>query len=128
MTFGQHDCEKLDCAESLFNAVAADLGVSMRNHWQPDASFLSRRTQAQLLVIARECGYAEGRGNLGSYKKSELVTGLVRHIENAGAAADPSPAQIKAREWLPGVMCFPAINPDAAIVTDQDDGDEADDE
>ena len=26
---------------------------------------------------------------------------------------DPTPAQIKAREWLPEAMLFPAIDPDA---------------
>jgi ParB family transcriptional regulator, chromosome partitioning protein len=126
LSFGQVNCERLDSGESIFNAVATDLGVSMRNHWQPDAAFLSRRTQAQLLVIARECGYAEGRGNLAGYKKSELVTGLVKHFENARLAADPNPVQLKAREWVPDAMRFPAIDPDAAGAGEAEDDSEDD--
>jgi ParB family chromosome partitioning protein len=112
LAFGQTDCQKLDTGESFFNAVAQDLGAEMRNHWQPDSAFLSRRNSDQLVVIAGECGYAEGRSRLGSYKKTELVTGLLKHFEHARIAEHPTPAQRKAREWLPGVMRFPAINPD----------------
>ena len=63
-------------------------------------------------AIARECGYADGVGSVGSYKKSELVAALLRHFEHAHAAAEPSQAQQKARDWLPPVMRFPAVDPD----------------
>ncbi|GMU68263.1 MAG: hypothetical protein AMXMBFR37_05960 [Steroidobacteraceae bacterium] len=114
LSFGQADCERLDTGDSVFNDVARDLGVKMRSHWEPDAAFLSRRTHAQLVEIAKECGYAEGRSGLGSYKKSELVTGLLRHFEAARVASEPTAAQEAARAWLPCVMQFPAINPDAS--------------
>jgi hypothetical protein len=52
---------------------------------------------------------------MASYKNADLVTCLIRHFEGARAAATPSPAQEKAREWLPDAMLFPAVDPDAAI-------------
>lgn len=113
-SFGQLHCDSLDVDASLFNQVATDLQIDMRNHWQPDGEFFSRRTRDQLIEIAKECGYADGVGTIGSFKKGELVTALVKHFSNAFAAAEPSAAQQKARDWLPGVMAFPAINPDAA--------------
>jgi len=113
LTFGQHDCQKLDARDSLFNRVARDLGVDMRNHWQPDRRFLDRRTRDQLVAIATDCGYAEGTGQVSSYKKADLVNALARHFQTARAAAAPTPAQRKAREWLPEAMLFPAVDADA---------------
>ena len=77
LAFGQHDCQRLDARDSLFNRVARDLGVDMRNHWQPDRGFLERRTRDQLVAIATDCGYAEGAGQVSSYKKADLVNALV---------------------------------------------------
>ncbi|MGF1611314.1 MAG: ParB/RepB/Spo0J family partition protein [Kiloniellales bacterium] len=113
LVFGQELCERLDTRDSLFNRVARDLGADMRNHWQPDRAFLERRNKAQLCAIARDCGYAEGVGSVASWKKGELVSALVRHFAHARAAADPTPAQVKAREWQPEAMLFPAVDPDA---------------
>lgn len=73
LEFGQVLCETLDTDESLFNAVARDLEIDMRNHWRPDRAFLERRTRDQLIAIACESGYAGGVGSVASYKKSELV-------------------------------------------------------
>lgn len=124
LSFGQAVCERLDASDSLFNRVARDLSADMRNHWRPDRAFLERRNREQLVAIAKECGYAEGIGSVTSFKKSELVTCLLRHFANSLAAADPTPAQRKAREWLPGAMLFPAIDPDGKSVeealSDQD--------
>ncbi len=39
--FGQPDQESLDVQESLFNQVATDLAVAMRDWWTPDETFLS---------------------------------------------------------------------------------------
>ena len=113
LSFGQKHCEALDSDDSLFNRVARDLSVDMRNHWSPDASFLSKRTRDQLASIAIECGYAEGKGQVSSYKKTDLVNCLIRHFQSAKAAAEPTPAQKKAREWLPEAMLFPAVDRDA---------------
>jgi ParB family chromosome partitioning protein len=115
LTFGQADCDQLDCGGSLFNAVARDLGTDMKSHWRPDRTFFERRTRDQLLGIAEECGCAEAysAGMLRSYKKSELVGCLARHFETAREAEKPNEAQAKALAWLPAVMLFPAVNPDA---------------
>ncbi|MGE3336010.1 MAG: ParB/RepB/Spo0J family partition protein [Rhodospirillaceae bacterium] len=114
LSFGQADCDRLDTADSLFNAVAIDLGVDMRHHWRPDAAFLNRRNRTQLIAIATECGYAEGVSGLQGWKKVELVNALLRHFDAARTAAEPTPAQMKARNWLPEAMSFPAVAPDVA--------------
>jgi ParB family transcriptional regulator, chromosome partitioning protein len=113
LSLGQENCERLDTSDSLFNRVARDLSLDMRNHWQPDASFFSKRTRDQLVSVAIECGYAEGKGQVSSYKKTDLVNCLIRHFQSAKAAAEPTPAQQKARDWLPEAMLFPAVDRDA---------------
>lgn len=113
LLFGQEHCETLDSSDSLFNRVARDLSVDMRKHWRPDAAFFSKRTGEQLVSIAKECGYAERYGMAGSYKKSELVAVLVKHFQSAATTDDPLPSQVKAREWLPEAMLFPAVDRDA---------------
>jgi hypothetical protein len=60
LVFGQIVCQRLDTKDSLFNRVARDLSVDMRNHWRPDRYFFERRTRDQLVAIAVDCGYAEG--------------------------------------------------------------------
>jgi ParB family chromosome partitioning protein len=113
-SFGQVVCERLDAGDSLFNRVARDLGADMRKSWRPDRAFLEKRNREQLAAIAYESGYALSAGAVRSYKKSELINCLLRHFANAHAASDPTSAQIKAREWLPEAMLFPAIDPDGA--------------
>ena len=129
LAFGQAFCERLDTADSLFNRVARDLGADMRNHWRPDRAFLERRNRQQLAAIAAECGYAEGAGAVASYKKAELVNSLLWHFESAHAASEPTPAQIRARDWLPEAMLFPAVlssDPSAEALAKEDDPDGAD--
>ena len=48
LSFGQDNCDRLDTHDSLFNRVARDLSVDMRNHWRPDASFFAKRNREQL--------------------------------------------------------------------------------
>lgn len=95
----------------------------MRNHWRVDRAFLERRGKEQLAAIAVDCGYALSASAVRSYKKGELVNALLRHVATAHAASDPSPAQIKARQWQPDAMLFPAIGPDGQ---EQPDDQEAD--
>ena len=85
----------------------------MKNYWRPDRAFLERRSREQLIAIAKESGYAEGVGSIGSFKKAELVGSLLRHFAGAHAAAEPTPAQRKALEWLPEALLSPAVNPSA---------------
>ena len=126
LSFGQEDCRGSIPGDSLFNRVARDLSVDMRNHWSPDASFFAKRTRDQLVAIAVDCGYAEGQGQVSSYKKADLVNCLIRHFQSAKAAAAPTPAQMKAREWLPEAMLFPAVDADAPV--EVEDEPESDDE
>jgi ParB family transcriptional regulator, chromosome partitioning protein len=125
LVFGQRVCQRLDTEDSLFNRVARNLCVDMRYHWRPDRSFLERPTRDQLVAIAVDCGYAEGVGRMASYKKAELVNSLIWHFESARAAAEPTPAQQKAREWLPDAMRFPAVDPDAASDPEEEPSDNA---
>jgi ParB family transcriptional regulator, chromosome partitioning protein len=113
LPFGQTNCDRLDSGESLFNAVATDLKIDMRNHWRPDADFLNRRTREQLVALAEQCGHADGVSGLRTRKKTELVNALLRHFEQARQASAPNEAQTKAISWLPEAMLFPAIDPDA---------------
>jgi ParB family transcriptional regulator, chromosome partitioning protein len=120
LVFGQEVCQRLDTGDSLFNRVARDLCVDMRYHWHPDRSFLERRTRDQLAAIAVDCGYAENTGRVATYKKPELVNSLLWFFDSARAAAEPTPAQQKAREWLPDAMRFPAVNPDAVAEAEEE--------
>jgi ParB family transcriptional regulator, chromosome partitioning protein len=115
LAFGQENCGRFDTGDSLFNRAARDLGVDMRGSWRPDRAFFERRTTAQLLDLAQECGCADlyGIGRLRTYKKTELVGTLLRHFASAFEAQEPSEAQRKARDSLPEVMLFPAVDPDA---------------
>lgn len=113
LSFGQDDCGALDTdGDSVFNRVARDLGADMKNHWRPERSFFEKRSREQLVMIAKQCGYADGRGGIAGYKKAELLAGLERHFTDAFAASEPTAAQVKARQWLPGAMLFPAVEPD----------------
>jgi ParB family chromosome partitioning protein len=114
VVFGQSVCQRLDTEDSLFNRVARDLCVDMRYHWHPDRSFLERRTRDQLVAIAVDCGYAENTSRVATYKKAELVNSLLWYFDSARATATPTPAQQKAREWLPDAMRFPAVGPHAS--------------
>ncbi len=73
----------------------------MRNHWPPDRIFLERHFREQLVMIATDCGFAEGTWQVSSYKKADLVNALARHFQSAKATVAPSPAQQKAQDWLP---------------------------
>jgi ParB family chromosome partitioning protein len=101
--------------------VARDLSVEMRKHWRPDFSFFNKRNREQLAAIAKESGFIDGHGAIGSMKKADLVAALVKHFDNAMSATDPLPSQIKAREWLPEAMLFPAVDPSAPAETINDD-------
>ena len=90
----------------------------MKNHWRPDAAFCDKRNREQLVGLAKECGYADGNGSLGSYKKSELTSSLVRHFVNAHGTDEPTEAQRKALGWLPEAMLFPAVDRHAPVETD----------
>ena len=133
LEFGQECCNFLDTDErSLFNHVARNLGIAMRDHWVPDTDYLNRRTKDQLAEIATEAGAGQ-KGPFGRYGKTELVKLVEHHFAKAAEAAEPSEDQQLANAWLPEAMQFPAIDPDVieaaadadpagqAVVSDEED-------
>jgi len=113
LTFGQDFVDRLDINEgSLFNKVAKDLSIDMRNYWRPDAAFLKRRNKNQLQKIILEAGCSEKFGKASSHKKKELVTELAEYLQDVLILEAPSAEEQKAILWLPEAMQFPAIDPD----------------
>ena len=109
LSFGQCGVEKLDTAVSLFNRVAADLGVALREWWTPDEEFLALMRKDQLEAVAIESGASLRMGKLNDYSKKDLVSALARYFERT---ADPTATldehDQRGRAWLPGAMSFPA--------------------
>ena len=106
LCFGQGNCDELDTGESLFNRVAQELEVDMRQWWRPDAAYLNRRTKAQLLEIAKDSGATDTLGSLAKHTKADLVNALCQYFAGETETA---------RNWLPGVMQFPAVSQDGSI-------------
>lgn len=104
-------------ADSLFNRVAADLGVNMADHWRPTYLFLSKRTLEQLKQIAKDSGALSHIGMLKDYKKKALVDALARYFQRKDVES--------AATWLPDAMLFPAKSND---VLQQEAGDVLEDE
>ena len=114
LEFGQDFVERLDTnKDSLFNKVALDLNVDMRNYWRPDEAFLKRRNKVQLASIIHDAGCSQKFGNGNGYKKKELVASMAKHFQHVMTLEAPSADELKAQFWLPEAMQFPAINPDA---------------
>ena len=76
-------------------------------------NFLDRQSRKPAQV-AKECGYTEGRSGVASYKKSELVGGLLKPFAAAFAAKTPTETHKRTMQWLPEAMSFPADNPEEA--------------
>lgn len=111
LTFGQGNMDALDEGASLFNRVASDLGVSMRDYWCPDEAFLTRRRKDQLEAIAKETGAVTRLGALKDYNKTQLAAALARHFERCAADDKLIAADLKARSnaWLPEAMRFGGV-------------------
>jgi hypothetical protein len=88
-----------------------------------DISCLSQGPDDQGLSCGPGCHHRQGMRRLASYGKADLVHCLIWHFERARAAATRTPAQLKAREWLPDAMLFPAVDPDAPIAPEDDGAD-----
>ncbi|HVU19478.1 MAG TPA: ParB/RepB/Spo0J family partition protein [Rhizomicrobium sp.] len=125
LSFGQENCDRLDARDSLFNRVARDLNVDMKNHWRPDVAFLSKRNREQLVSVSIASGYTDTVGQLSTYKKTDLVNALARFFDSAKSASDPTEQQKKALAWLPEAMLFPAVDPN--MTTEESVDEEADD-
>ena len=118
LAFGQESMEALDTTDSLFNQVAVDLGVDMRDRWRPDEDFLYRRRKEHLEAIARESGAASRLGKLKDYTKGKLADALAKHFQRCAEddATLPAAMREQGRNWLPGAMLFPAVTADAPAV------------
>lgn len=111
--FGQDMVDRLDTHEdSLFNKVAKDLSVDMRDYWRPDEGFLKRRNKVQLQALMNESGASAKLASAAEYKKGELVKSLTKFFQSAKKAKKPTETDQKANDWLPEAMNFPAIDPD----------------
>lgn len=111
--FGQDMVDRLDTHEdSLFNKVAKDLSVDMRDYWRPDEGFLKRRNKVQLQALMNESGASLSLASAAEYKKGELVKSLTKFFQSAKKAKKPTETDQKANDWLPEAMNFPAIDPD----------------
>jgi len=128
LEFGQGFPDRLDTrADSLFNKVAADLSVDMRNYWRPDEAFLKRRNKEQLQKIIGEAGCTQKYGSAAGYKKKELVSSMAKHFQHVLTLEAPNADELKATFWIPEAMQFPAINPDAKDEPEEEDFEESGD-
>ena len=117
LCFGEEYLTDLDTGESLFNRIAADLGIAMRAWWTPDAAFLSGLTREQVLAIAAECGAAGHLKGMHGWTKKQLVEELARYFaERSDPEKIGSEDDGIAREWLPGMLRFPATKAVVATV------------
>src|SRR3546814_20887591 len=106
--------EALDTEVSLFNQVAQDLGVSMREWWRPDDAFLAGIRRAELEQVAIESGASLRMGRLASMRKADLVQALAKHFQRTADQDDElDEHDQKGRARLPGVTWFPAEGPQA---------------
>jgi ParB family chromosome partitioning protein len=117
LSFGQYGIEKLDTEKSMFNRVAADVGLALRDWWTPDEEFLALMRKDQLEAVAIESGASLHMGKFKDYSKKELVSALARYFERT---ADPTATldehDQRGRVWLPGAMAFPGR--EAVIMAD----------
>ena len=109
LSFGQIGVDKLDSEDSMFNRVAADLQITLRDWWEPDEDFFEFLRKDQLEAVAIESGASLHMGKFKDYSKRELIRALVRYF---GRTADPTATldehDQRGRAWLPGAMSFPA--------------------
>jgi ParB family chromosome partitioning protein len=101
--------DRLDAGQSLFNRLAADLDIHMRDWWTPDLTFLNSLRREQLITVAEDSGASLRLGEYKAWSKIELVQALARFFASSsvpGAAEDEATRQ--ARTWQPGIFRFPA--------------------
>jgi ParB family transcriptional regulator, chromosome partitioning protein len=109
LCFGQQNPDVLDADDSLFNRIAVELGLNMREWWVPDATFLSSLRREQLLMVALECGAMSRIQGLTSRSKTEAVAELAQHFVAASLPDAPDDDVTRAaNQWLPGLFKFPA--------------------
>lgn len=80
LSFGQFSIDALDTDESLFNRIAVDLRLAMREWWMPDAEFLTLLRKDQLETVAVESGALLRMAKLKSYGKKQMVDALAQYF------------------------------------------------
>jgi hypothetical protein len=107
LSFGQ-ESDSLDTDEtSLFNLIATELAVNIRDWWTPEQTFLGSLRREQLLTIANDSGATGRVGVLTNWSKTELVQALARDFA-AGSTPEALETLKDSRDWLPGIFRFPA--------------------
>lgn len=107
LCLGQDHLDSLDSGDSLLNRMAAGAGVALRSWWTPDAAFLGLLTREHLIGVAKAAGAAEHLTGMNGWTKKRLVEELTTYFADR---ADPQKEDgQQAREWLPGLLRFPAV-------------------
>ena len=108
LCFGQDDAARLDTEGSVMTLVAKQLDFAMRAWWTPDASFLAVLRRDQIVPIAVESGAAERLHGLHDRSKKDIIEAVAAYFREHSDPENPDPDQ-RAKEWLPGIMGFPAV-------------------
>jgi hypothetical protein len=70
---------------------------------------------SQLGKVIAESGLGRLYGNGTGFKKSELVAMMAKYFRKVREMKEPQPDQLEARNWLPEVFAFPAVDPDVKL-------------
>lgn len=108
LSFGQQTLDGLDTKPSLFNSIASDLQIAMRDWWTPDEDFLTLLRKEQLETVAIESDASLVMSRLKNYSKKELVNALSKYFERSGEKNARDGQDSRRATWLPGAMGFPA--------------------
>ena len=109
LCLGQDHVDTADDGDSLFNRIAANSGVNVRDWWKPDDPFLSLLTREQLLAVAAECGAAEHLTGMNGWTKKRMVKELAIYFETHADPESLPDNDRRACDWLPGLLRFPAV-------------------
>jgi ParB family chromosome partitioning protein len=105
LCFGTGQMEAAEPSGTLFDGLAKDAGVAMRDVWTPDEAFLGGLRRDDLVKVAGECGALRSQQGLSNASKKELVQGLARYFKRT---ADPKTQldehDSRGRQWLPACM------------------------
>ena len=103
---------------SLFNLLATDLEIDMRDYWTPDEYFLARLKAENIAKIIAKTNTNHLFGSLIGFKKKDMVSILVKHFKKLSGQDICEGKDIDAKNWLPEGMHFPAIDPDEPPIDD----------
>lgn len=112
LCFGTGQMEAAEPSGTLFEGLAKDAGVAMRDVWTPDEAFLAGLRRDDLVKVAGDGGALRKQPSLGNASKRELVQGLARYFKRtADPKAELDEYEGRGRTWLPTCMQFGATVP-----------------